>query len=639
MTRDCPGAESRFGCRTRMRLPLLILLALLHAVRSAAGERPALIPMPVEVTWGAGQLDLGGLRETVEVRPGSVAAPTCADEAYELEVNAAGVRIRANTERGARHARATLAQLARDGRIPAVAIRDWPAFPVRGLMHDVGRNFQSLAAIKRQVDLMARHKLNTFHWHLTDYHGWRVETRRNPGLNDPRSRDRQPRGQYSVAEVRELVAYAAARGVEVVPEMDMPGHSTYFRKGLGFDMQTPEGVRVLKSEIDDWVGLFPSKYFHLGSDEVAIKMKDFLPQMVDHVRRHGKVPVLWKPGGGIAGGDVVYQLWAKAAPPKGNPYIDSRYVYTNHMDPSEAPSQMFVQVGGVPATNGRALGAVLCHWPDHVVGDESQTNRISPTWPVAIAFAESAWRGVPRDRKDLYARAPRPDEPERAAFLDLEARIAAQRQVFVAAGEGFPFVRAAHIPWRLVTQPEAAARPPTEAEWTAGLPAWGGTLYLNHHWHELPSWLPLAKEPTVAWARTFVHSEKEREVGLAVGFNAPSSSDTPRPEHAFVAGQWNPPGSEARVNGEPVAPPEWDMAGLTTAQQAGKPWTDASWFNRPPQKVRLRAGWNEIVVRTPSHLGGKRLRKWMLTVVPCEWDGAARGPTEVAGLKFAAERP
>jgi hypothetical protein len=612
-----------------------LLAALLIPLAGIAADRPALMPMPVEVTWGAGELSAAGLKETVEVRQGLVNAPTCADEAYELSVAASGIRIRANTDRGVRHARATLAQLVRGGKLPAVTVRDWPAFPIRGFMHDVGRNFQSLGAIKRQVELMARYKLNTFHWHLTDYHGWRVETKRNPGLNDPKSRDRKPNGQYSVAEVKELVAFAAARGIEVIPEMDMPGHSTYFKKGLGFDMQTPEGVAVLKGEIDDWVRLFPSKYFHLGSDEVAIRMKSFLPEMVGHVRKLGKVPVLWRPGGGIPGEDVVYQLWAKATPPKGNPYIDSRYVYTNHMDPSEAANQMFIQLCGVPSHNGKALGAILCHWPDQVVNDESLTNRISPTWPVTLAFAESAWRGVPKDRREFYAKPPRPDQPERAAYLDLEARIAAQRDTVLAAGEPFPFLRGAHIPWKVVTTEPEAGSP---GDWSKATEAWGGTLYLNHHWHELPSWLPLSKKPTLAWARTYVHSDRAREVGLAIGFNAPSSSDTPRAEHVFVNGQWNPPGSEVRLNGQVVpAPAKWDMGGLSNKQQANVPWTDASWFNRPPQRVRLKAGWNEILVRTPSHLNGKQLRKWMLTVVPCEWDPRTRSLVEVDGLKFSAD--
>ena len=81
-------------------------------------------------------------------------------------------------------------------------------------MLDSARHFQSMDEIRKLLDAMAQHKLNTFHWHLTDYHGWRVETRRNPGLNDPKSRDRKPNGQYSVAEVKDLVAFAAARGID-----------------------------------------------------------------------------------------------------------------------------------------------------------------------------------------------------------------------------------------------------------------------------------------------------------------------------------------------------------------------------------------------------------------------------------------
>jgi len=614
-----------------------IFLALLTPLMALAIEsRPALIPMPCEVIWRTeGDIALAGLRESVTVKAGSVKAPTVADEAYELDVGPSGIAIRANTPTGVLRARATLAQLTRDGKVTSITVRDWPAFPIRGLLHDVGRNFQGIPALKRQLDLMAAYKLNTFHWHLTDYHGWRVETRRNPGLNDPKSRDRKPQGQYSIAEVKDLVAFAAARGIEVIPEMDMPGHSTYFKKGLGFDMQTPQGVAVLKGEMEDWAKLFPSRYFHLGSDEVAIKMKDFLPQVVGHARSLGKVPVLWRPGGGIAGNDVVFQLWAKAAPPKGNPYIDSRYVYTNHMDPSEAPNQMFVQLTGRPATDGKAFGAVLCHWPDHVINDENLTNRISPLWPVTVAFAESAWRGVAKDNKALYAKAPAPEAPERAAYVDLEGRIAAHRPRVIAGGEPFPFLRGAHIPWKIVTTEPDATQP---GDWSKASEAWGGTLYLNHHWHELPSCLPLAKQPTLAWARTYVHSDRSREVGLAIGFNAPSSSDTPRPEHRFVNGEWNPPGSEVRLNGVIVpAPAKWDMGGLTTQQQASVPWTDASWFNRPPQKVQLKAGWNEILVRTPSHLNGKQLRKWMFTAVPCAWDSRTGTLIEVDGLRFATK--
>ena len=261
-------------------------------------------------------------------------------------------------------------------------------------------------------------------------------------------------------------------------------------------------------------------------------------------------------------------------------------------------------------------------------------NRISPVWPVAVAFAESAWRGVARDRKDYYAKGPAPDAPERAAFLDLESRIAAQRGRVIAGGEPFPFLRSAHIPWKIVTTADDAKAP---GDWSKATEAWGGTVYLTHHWHELPSWLPMPKQPTTGWARTYVHSDKAREIGLAIGFDTPSSSDTPRPENRFINGEWNPPGSEVHVNGTAVPGPRWDMGGMTTKQQAGTPWTDASWFNRKPATVRLKAGWNEILVRAPSHFKGNLLRKWMFTVIPCRWDEPTRSLVEVEGLRFSTE--
>lgn len=611
------------------------LLALLAPVLALASAEPALIPMPCKVTWRSeGDIAITGIKESVTVKADSVKAPTGADEAYELDVSPAGIVIRANTPVGVLRARATLAQLTHGDRVTSAVINDWPAFPIRGVLQDVGRNFQSIPALKRQILVMERFKLNVFHWHLTDYPGWRVESLRHPGLNDPKSRSRKPNSQYSIAEIRDFVAYAAQHGVEVIPEMDMPGHSTYFAKGLGFDMQTPQGLKVLEGEIDDWAKLFPSTFFHTGSDEVHIKMKEFVPATLARAKAAGKTPIIWSPGAVVRDSEVVLQLWAKAGLPKVNRYIDSRYVYTNHMDPSEAPSQAFVQLASVPRTDGKALGAILCNWPDHVIEDETNANRVSPTWPVAAAFAESAWLGVTKDNKSLYAKAPAPDAPERVAYLDLERRITAQRAAVVALGEPFPFVAAAQIPWSIVSTAPGAPEP---TDWSGASKAWGGTVYLNHHWHELPSWLPLAKTPTVAWARTYVHSETARTVGLSIGFDVPSASDGQKPELASIDGQWDVAGSAIWLNGQPIAPPKWTYAGLSAKEAADKPWVDHAWWMRAPQTVQLKAGWNEIRLRTPSHLGKDKLRKWMFTVIPTQWDAKTRTLSEVDGLRFATK--
>ena len=611
-----------------------VCLLLLAATLSFAADHPALLPMPVEVTWGAGAFEAAKHTEKVEVKAASVSAPSGADEAYVLQVHADGVTIQANTSVGVLRARATLAQLTREGKIAETTIRDWPAFPVRGVMQDVGRNFQSLAALRRQVLVMERFKLNVFHWHLTDNPGWRVESTRNPGLNDPKSRSRVPQGQYSAEEIKAFVAYAAAHGVEVLAEMDLPGHSDYFAKGLGFDMQTPQGLKVVEGELEDWAKLFPSPLLHVGSDEVRIRLKEFVPSVLAKTKATGKTPVIWSPGAAVRDPDVVLQLWARAAVPKANRFIDSRYAYVNHMDPSEAPNQPSIQFTGMARTDGKALGAILCNWPDHAIADESYANFVSPTWPVAAGFAEAVWRGVKQDDKARYAKGPDAQAPDRAAYLDLERRIVAQRQPVVGLGEPFPFIAATHIPWTIVT---AAPSENAPSDWTKGTKAWGGTVYLNHHWRELAGWLPNAKAPTVAWARTFVYSDVAREIGLSIGFDTPSSSDGHKPELAKVAGHWDAAGSALWLNGQAVEPPKWAYAGLSGKELADKPWVDHAWWMRPPQPVRLKAGWNEILIRTPSHLDGRPLRKWMFTAVPTVWDAQTRTLSEVDGLRFSTK--
>ena len=134
-------------------------------------------------------------------------------------------------------ARQTLAQLKDEkGRIPDVEIHDWSAYPFRGFMHDTGRNFQTIEMLKETIDLMSLYKINYFHWHLTDNPAWRIECKAYPQLNDPQyQRPGRDCGKfYTYDEIRELIAYAKERGITVMPEIDMPGHSAYFRSAFGF---------------------------------------------------------------------------------------------------------------------------------------------------------------------------------------------------------------------------------------------------------------------------------------------------------------------------------------------------------------------------------------------------------------------
>ncbi len=251
------------------------------------------------------------------------------DEAYTLEVSPTKIQIAAKSPRGVYHATQTLLQLlpaavverpsssaageTRGGllSIPVVKIEDSPRFPWRGLMLDSSRHFQTVAEVKRFIDLMSMYKLNVFHWHLTDGHGWRFESKKYPELTSKGAWRMQPGypvpgktgrygGFYTQEEMKEVVRFAAARGITVVPEIEMPGHCfafvasypelgcpgkpqetdrffTYpadaqrFPKVEGTDvlcLGKDRTLQVCKDILDETMEIFPSSYIHVGGDEV-----------------------------------------------------------------------------------------------------------------------------------------------------------------------------------------------------------------------------------------------------------------------------------------------------------------------------------------------------------------------------------
>ena len=159
-------------------------------------------------------------------RPSKAVQELGDDESYSLDISATGAKLDAVTTLGIMRGLQTFLQLVRttsDGfAVPAIAIRDKPRFPWRGLMIDVSRHFIPLDVLKRNLDGMAAVKLNVFHWHLSDNQGFRVESKKFPKLQELGSDGLY----YTQDEVRELIAYAHDRGIRVVPEFDMPGHST-----------------------------------------------------------------------------------------------------------------------------------------------------------------------------------------------------------------------------------------------------------------------------------------------------------------------------------------------------------------------------------------------------------------------------
>src|SRR5882757_1332221 len=377
------------------------------------------------------------------------------DESYVLEVTATGAKLTAPTTLGAMHGLQTFLQLVDVSpggfAATAVTIHDQPRFPWRGLMIDCARHFIPLDVMRRNLDGMEAVKMNVFHWHLSENQGFRAESKKYPKLHELGSDSLY----YSQDEIRDLIAYARDRGIRVVPEFDMPGHSTAWfvghpelasgkgpyeierRWGIFDPAMDPTNEKVYKF-LDELIGemakVFPDHYFHIGGDEVNGREWDANPKiqafMKVHglknnealqayfservqklVTKHGKAVVGWDEV--LVAGvprDVVIQSWrgqaslAQAAKQgyrgilSNGYYLDLGWPAARHY----AVDPMSGDAANLSAQEKRRiLGGESCMWAEYV----SPENVDSRIWPRNAAIAERLWSPQEaRDPASMYAR-------------------------------------------------------------------------------------------------------------------------------------------------------------------------------------------------------------------------------------------
>lgn len=223
------------------------------------------------------------------------------DESYVIDIDKAGISLRAKTDIGAMHGLETLLQLQQTSvesyYFPEVHITDAPRFAWRGLMIDVARHFQPVEVIKRNLDGMAAVKMNVFHWHLSDDQGFRVAIKKHPKLTELGSDGLY----YTQAQIKEVVAYADALGILVIPEIDVPGHASAIlaaypelgsmegsyavERNAGIfdptlDPTNKKTYKLLNDIFKELAPLFPGKYIHIGGDENEGKHWDENPEIV-----------------------------------------------------------------------------------------------------------------------------------------------------------------------------------------------------------------------------------------------------------------------------------------------------------------------------------------------------------------------
>ena len=466
-------------------------LALLACAPALLLAQPNLMPWPAKISMGQGSLPIGPpfrvaftgyseprLRAAAErvlgtLAPEFVTEPAQAtlvircersgkpvqelgeDESYRLEVTSQQATLSAPTPLGALHGLQTFLQLIESGpqrnRVPAASIEDQPRFRWRGLHLDVARHWMPVEVVQRNLDAMAAVKLNVFHWHLSDDQGFRVESLRFPKLQR-RGSDGQ---YYTQQQVRDVIAYARDRGIRVVPEFDIPGHTTAWFVGypqlasaagpykierqFGVFDPTMDPAReatydFLSGFLGEMTALFPDAIFHIGGDEVngrqwknnpriraferAHHLKDAQALQAEFNRRVQKI--LAQYGKRMEGWDeildadlskgVVIQSWrgqsslAEAAR-LGFEGLLSHGYYLDHMesaatlyavDPLEGDAAQLTE-----EQKSRILGGEVAMWGEFVSA-ESVDSRI---WPRAAAVAERLWSPQKvRDVPDMYRR-------------------------------------------------------------------------------------------------------------------------------------------------------------------------------------------------------------------------------------------
>jgi hexosaminidase len=301
-----PGFFMRKLCATFFNLAKPCALLLVGF--TAHAQRP-LLPVPAQATWQAGHYAFK-TAPLLALRRQTTGPATSTDESYRLRITATGASLTAvgplGIQRGLATFRQVLERTPQGWRAQFCDIQDQPRFAWRGLMMDPARHFLPVAVIKRNLDGMAAVKLNVLHWHLCDDQGWRVESKLFPRLHQVGGAT----GYYTQAEVREVVRYAAQRGIRVVPEFDMPGHAgalvtAYPRLASNDSVKTlpikwgvlnialdptREGTyTMLDSVLTEMSGLFPDKYFHIGGDENDGRQWRRSPRIAAFMREKGFV--------------------------------------------------------------------------------------------------------------------------------------------------------------------------------------------------------------------------------------------------------------------------------------------------------------------------------------------------------------
>lgn len=612
---------------------LLFVLSIFWCMAGISANHPSsLLPLPQKYQFN-GKKSSGEL--TVEEKYVSqIEGAKFQEEAYHLLITKKGILLEATTPKGMYWGRQTLEQLKTTKNkkiyLPQCEITDWPAFRIRGFMHDVGRSFIPVEELKREISLLSRYKINVFHWHLTENQAWRLECKKYPQLNAPENMEREKGKYYTLEEARQLVEFCKQHQVLLIPEIDMPGHSAAFECTFKTDMQSEKGTQILKDIIDEVCATFDVPYLHIGTDEVQFTNPDFVPMMVRYIRDKGKKVISYNPGWNYKPGEIdMVQLWSyRGKAQKGIPAIDCRYHYANHFDTYADLVAMFnSRIYNQPEGSDDLAGSIVAFWNDRYIDNTPQLLAENNFYPYMLTLAERAWRGGGNCYFDGKGTLLWEDEPEQlAAFKEFEDRLLWQKNTWLKEVP-FPYVRQTQSEWQITDAfPNGGdlnkVFPPEEKEDSVyqyegktykTRKIIGNGIYLRHVWGTLvPGFYANPQENHTAYATRWIYSPKERKTKLALEFQNYSRSES---DLAPRQGTWDYKCSRAWLNGKEIMPPVWENTNTERSNEITL--KNENYMSRPAIDITLKKGWNKLMLKLPvGKFSSKetRLVKWMFTV-------------------------
>ncbi|SFS86326.1 Glycosyl hydrolase family 20, domain 2 [Zhouia amylolytica] len=559
-------------------------------------------------------------------------------EGYELNVEKNKITIKTSGDAGAFYALQTLRQLISNdkgkSRIQLCNIKDQPAFPIRGYMVDVGRNFQSIELLKTQLDVMANYKLNTFHWHLTDRPAWRIESKAYPELTGAENHrpTRDPGAFYTYEEIRALILYAKDKHIQVIPEIDMPGHSDSFVTATGHKMESPEGMKILEKVLNEFFDEVPKELcpvIHIGSDEVRIENPEvFITKMVAICEANEREVIIWNPGL-PANDNVIRQTWKPDhIEEKTYKEIDSWNNYINNGDPFVHISKLFFKPIGKGSTN-KVQGGILCMWHDVNLDKEDDFIRFNPLYPSMLTYAWKTWtHDVKTASKEYLTKIPLSGTSEHTYFQAFEKYLIQHKEKYFA-NKPFQYVEQSQNQWKLMKFADSLAIEMTMNSIREKFDqkdryklANGNTIYVKDRF-KLGGYYPDAQPGETCFALSYIYAEGEKEISVWVGFETPFRANRVyggMPDQ----GAWDAHGGDVWINGENLPAPEWKNPGWKPSKTSGWgnaddqeiTWKDEElYWTREPVMVPLKKGWNEILIKVP---GTNAYQNWMFTFAPLE---------------------